>query len=354
MMTDDLRNELSRRQWLGTGLALTGGLLLRDRSFSAEGEKLRWVKSRNNPMISLGAPGSFDCQNIMSPCVVKDGKRYLMIFAGGALDKDKNGDWARYQLSLATSDDGEHWTKTGKTLFPLGERDDFHVTPALLRDPEGNLKKRDGIWHLIYCANRADDVDHATSHDGMTWEKDPKSPIFKKAYAPAILEVDGELRMYYTHKPPHPGKPRIPWEIHLATGKDIYSLKPHASNPVLSISQDWEAQVNIYPYVLREGKTWVMFYAAYWKDSPQKTTDTAIGMATSPDGVKWTKFAGNPVLTPTQGSKYDSRYCSSQCVFHDGDHYKMYYAARVDMEHKYYAIGLATLKGKLLDLVSPA
>ncbi len=72
-------------------------------------------------------------------------------------------------------------------------------------------------------------------------------------------------------------------------------------------------------------------------------------MATSRDGLRWTKHAKNPVLTPTPGSKFDSRYTSSQSVIRDGDHYKLYYASRIDMLHKYYAIGLATKRGSLLD-----
>jgi predicted GH43/DUF377 family glycosyl hydrolase len=306
-----------------------------------------WVKSPKNPMLSLGSAGEFDSQNIFAPAVVKDGGKYFLFYAGGPAGPNTGEELVRYQLGLALSDDGETWTKTGKPLLPLGERDNFHATPALLRDPAGNLLKLDGVWHMVFCGNRADDVEHATSRDGLTWEKDPRSPIYRSAYSPNLVQAGDELRMYYIAKPAKRDGKAVPWEVHLATGADLHSLKPHPANPVLTISQHWEKGALFYPYVLREGQTWVMFYAAYWQDPPSRKGSTAIGMATSPDGTTWTKHARNPILTPTAGSTYDSLYTSSQSVIRDGDIWRMYYAGRVDAIHKYFSIGMATKTGSL-------
>jgi predicted GH43/DUF377 family glycosyl hydrolase len=101
---------------------------------------------------------------------------------------------------------------------------------------------------------------------------------------------------------------------------------------------------------MKEDDTWIMFYASYWdKKDPNDTKGyTAIGMATSRDGLRWSKHERNPILTPIPGSPYESVYNSSQSVIRDGDHYKMYYATRIDMIHKYYAICMATKPGRLL------
>ena len=141
-----------------------------------------------------------------------------------------------------------------------------------------------------------------------------------------------------------------PWEVHLATGPDLLSLKAHPRNPILTISQPWEKGALFYPYMIREGTTWILFYASYWdrKNPANKKTYTAIGIATSPDGLSWTKQESNPILTPIDGSAYESVYNSSQSLIRDGDHYKLYYATRIDMVHKYYAICLATKKGTIL------
>jgi predicted GH43/DUF377 family glycosyl hydrolase len=296
-----------------------------------------WTKSSENPVLSLSEKGKFDSQNIFAPAIVKHNGTYFLYYAGGPSGPETGEEFINYQLGLATSTDGIHFKKTGQPLLSLGERDNFHATPTLLRDAQGNLLiDRDGTWHLFFNGNRADDVEHATSSDGVIWTKDARSPVYRNAYAPNILKVGDEYRLYHIHKPAKGN-----WEIHLATGPDIYSLRPHAKNPVLTVSQAWEAQHLVYPYVLREGNVWVMFYAAYWK-SPHGGQKTAIGTATSDDGVTWTKHQDNPVLTPIPGSTHESVYNSSQAVLKDDDTYRIFYASRIDTAHKYFAINLAT------------
>jgi predicted GH43/DUF377 family glycosyl hydrolase len=298
-----------------------------------------WVKSLDNPMLSLGEEGDFDYQNIMGPSVTKYNGQYYLYYAGGP-----NAQRTQYQLGLALSDDGVHWTKTGEPLLELGERDNFHVTPALLRNEQGNLQLgQDGLWHMCYTGNRADDLEHATSPDGLNWTKDALNPLYENVYAPNLVQVGDELRMYYTYKG------TSSWQIRMATGPDIYSLQFH-DDPVLTVSQSWESGNLFYPYVLREESTWVMYYASYTVYGQ----NTAIGMATSSDGVTWTKNSDNPVLEPTPGSPYDSTYTSSQSVIRDGDHYKMYYAARINQNHKYYSINLATKSATGEDPGSPS
>jgi sucrose-6-phosphate hydrolase SacC (GH32 family) len=287
--------------------------------------------------LSLSPQGKFDSQNIFAPAIVKHSGTYYLYYAGGPSGPQTREDFINYQLGLATSTDGVNFEKTGSPLLPLGSRDNFHATPTLLRDAEGNLLiDPDGMWHLFYNGNRADDVEHATSRDGKNWAKDVKSPIYQRAYAPNVLKVGDEYRMYHIHKPVSGD-----WEIHLATGSDLNSLRPHPKNPMLFVSQTWEARNLLYPYVLREGNTWVMFYAAYW-NSAVGGQKTAIGTATSSDGVSWKKFEHNPVLTPIPDSPHESVYNSSQAVLRDGDVYRIFYASRIDMKHKYFAINLAT------------
>src|SRR5262245_48790191 len=126
-----------------------------------------WIKSARNPMLTLGAGDDFDSQNIMSPAIVKEGGQYYLFYAGGPVGPRNGSDLIKYQLGLALSRDGETWKKTGKPLLPLGERDNFHVTPALLRTPGGELHKERGQWRMVYCGNREDDVEYATSPDGL-------------------------------------------------------------------------------------------------------------------------------------------------------------------------------------------
>lgn len=336
---------VARREFMTSALGVSSLGLTNPASLRAGSPVTGWVKSPRNPMLSLGSGNDFDSQNLFAPAIAREAGRYFLFYSGGPAGPRTGEELVRYQLGLALSADGVTWEKRRRPLLPLGERDNFHCTPALLRAPTGALQKRDGQWHLVYCGNRADDVEHATSPDGLSWQKDPRNPIFSRAYAPSLLLVNDELWMYYVHKPPRQQGRPVPWEIHLASGPDFTALKPHRANPVLALSQPWESAHLFYPYVLKEGNTWVMFYASYWTGRPQST---AIGMVTSADGLKWSKHETNPVLTPTPGSTFDSTYTSSQSVLRDGDHYKMYYGARINQIHKYYAIGLATYRGLLI------
>jgi hypothetical protein len=292
-----------------------------------------WQKSPENPILSL-SPGSFDSQNIFAPAIAKQNGTYYLFYSGGPSGPLTGQDYINYQLGLATSTDGVNFTKLGQPLLPLGVRDNFHATPTLLRNPQGDLHlDQSGTWHMFFNGNRADDVEHATSTDGIHWTKDPLGPIYQNAYAPNILKIGDEYRMYYVHKPASGN-----WQIHMATGPSIYSLQPSPANPILTQSQAWESSNLFYPYVLQDNVVWTMFYGGYL--SPGKT---AMGTATSTDGVHWTKTPSNPILTPTAGSAYDSLYTSSEAVIRDGDVYRMFYAGRVDTIHKYFSINTATM-----------
>lgn len=170
--------------WCATLAALTGVAIAADPAApSPSVASSGWVKSPKNPMLSLGKEGDFDSQNLFGPAVAKEGGKYFLFYCGGPAGPKTGEELVRYQIGLALSDDGETWTKTGNPLMPLGERDNFHAAPSLLRDPAGDVLKVDGLWHMVFCGNRADDVEHATSRDGLTWEKDSRSPIFRSAYS---------------------------------------------------------------------------------------------------------------------------------------------------------------------------
>ncbi|MBE7557592.1 hypothetical protein HS125_01030 [bacterium] len=351
-MRDIHPDTCTRRHVLATTALGVAGTLLAGRTRAQEPHP-GWVRNPEGPVLSLGPKGSFDGFNIFSPCAVKENGRYFLYYSGGPTGPDDGG-YVNHQLGIALSDDGAHFQKTGKPIFPLTSRMNFQCTPAVLRTPDTRLLKVNGLWHMIFCANRRNEVFHATSPDGLDWTLDERNPIFPNAYAPCLLKVGNEYRMYYTY-----GGVR-PWEIHLATGPDIYSLKPHPDNPMLILDQhDWEAtdevgtSALVYPYVWLEDETWIMYYASYWKSGWGHQT-TAMGMAKSATGLAWTKHPDNPVFKPTRGSNYDGAYVSSQCIIRDGDGYRMYYGARIDTIHRYYAIGMATWQGKMLRTPSPS
>jgi hypothetical protein len=65
-----------------------------------------------------------------------------------------------------------------------------------------------------------------------------------------------------------------------------------------------------------------MWYNSYDSDD---TSNICIGYATSPDGVTWTKYSGNPVLRPGQPDSWEGQLVISPFVIVENDTLKMWY-----------------------------
>ncbi len=110
------------------------------------------------------------------------------------------------------------------------------------------------------------------------------------------------------------------------SAKDL-EWKKYDLNPVLDTGKpgSWDAYYVIFPSVIKYNNIYHMWYVGSsrleWPDS------TFIGYATSPDGIKWTKYAGNPVLKPGgEGAWEEEESLFTHCVIHDGNLFHMWYA----------------------------
>jgi predicted GH43/DUF377 family glycosyl hydrolase len=90
----------------------------------------------------------------------------------------------------------------------------------------------------------------------------------------------------------------------------------HPGNPILTSSMPYDTNDNHQPHVLRAGGTYMMYYTC----SSGGGFRTAL--ATSTDGIAWTKHPSNPVLV---GSGYDGYAAMDASVILDGATFKMWY-----------------------------
>jgi predicted GH43/DUF377 family glycosyl hydrolase len=97
----------------------------------------------------------------------------------------------------------------------------------------------------------------------------------------------------------------------------------YSGNPVVvKSSQDIESKGPLYPQVLYEGGIYKMWYSFY------RNPDWAIGYATSPDGIVWTRSDATPIFTKNSDpNAYDGKSVARSVVIHIGSSYKMYYNA---------------------------
>ena len=104
---------------------------------------------------------------------------------------------------------------------------------------------------------------------------------------PAVL-VDEVLKMWYTGIDIY-GVERIGF----AKSADGTAWSRSAENPVLDVGPAgaWDAGRVESPTVIKDGDEFKMWYTG-----EDERGNSAIGYATSEDGIEWTKYAGNPVL----------------------------------------------------------
>lgn len=147
------------------------------------------------------------------------------------------------------------------------------------------------------CSSCAGQIGRAVSNDGTNWTFD-SSPLISGTAStwdssgvgsPDVIENPngtGYL-MYFSG-----GSGGFGY-IGMASSPDGVNWTEYSGNPVLSpTSSAWDSQHVAAPTVLYDNGSWTMYY-----HGTTSSINFQFGLATSTDGVNWTKFSGNPVIT---------------------------------------------------------
>ncbi len=237
-------------------------------------------------------------------------------------------------------------------------------TPVFPRGPEGSwhqdnmepgaIVHHDGLFHMFFNgivswpAKAA--IGYATSPDGAAWTLAAANPILDSAaetfegytffVSSAVPEADGTWTLYlYTLLEGRDG----------AGGSILRATSPHpagpwtlAPAPVLSPgpADAWDASRVTQPSVLRTEDGYVMFYTGF--DTDKLKSIRMIGMATSPDGVQWTKYDdpdtgglqfadSDPVFGLGARGEWDGYRVFQPHVVRTADGYLMLYKANIQI-----------------------
>ncbi len=140
------------------------------------------------------------------------------------------------------------------------------------------------------------------------WEDDINRPI--------VLKRGDGYHLWYT------GQAKGHSWIGYATSPDGVAWKRMSTKPVLAAEKPWEKMAVMCPHVLwdEQARSFRMWYSGGEQNEPN-----AIGYATSPDGLTWTKHAANPIFVPDKRNDWEKDRVTACQVIRQGDWHVMFY-----------------------------
>jgi predicted GH43/DUF377 family glycosyl hydrolase len=147
--------------------------------YATSTDGMHWVNHENNPLLYPNDATSFCTYGVGSPSVLFQDGIYHMWFS---CETDIYIKYHRAErpphteIYHATSKDGIEWEKESESVLQNGsegEWDDLYVTdPSVIF-----LNGKYHMWYAFQGSNHGYGIGHAVSLDGITWTKDPSNPI---------------------------------------------------------------------------------------------------------------------------------------------------------------------------------
>ena len=210
------------------------------------------------------------------------------------------------------------------TPTPGGWDSDHTIAPRVIFDGM--------IFRMWYVGSHAGTtgIGYANSTDGVIWKK-PLNPVMLPgptgAWDSGQVGLGSVLWNGTRFLMWYRGSSPVAFPngaIGLATSTDGISWTKYQGNPILKPS-DIDRKYIATPFTIRLSNTYNMWYTAKSADDPDSRQITRILYATSFDGIKWFKWP-TPVLGPsTNPDAWDSSSVFSPSVLYDGTNFGMWY-----------------------------
>ncbi len=279
---------------------------------------LTWTPDPQNPALEPAGWRTWDRDGVAAPTVIFDGAGYAMWYAGR-----RDPTW---RIGYAASADGIDWQPRAPVVLEQragnGFWDEWGVGRASLIEEGDGLR----MWYSGHYGRWL--ILEATSGDGLTWSRAPNNLVLTngpsgswdgvEVFSPEVLRDGDTLHMWYT------GSNWAAYRIGYAASTDngrTWQKSPR--NPVLDLGPagSWDSYSLQGASVLREGDGFRMWYTG------QNGSRWRIGLATSPDGIAWTRASGSPVLDLGPEGAWDAQNHYWLHVIRGGPGYQMWYTA---------------------------
>lgn len=115
--------------------------------------------------------------------------------------------------------------------------------------------------------------------------------------------------------------------------RELVEFTPYAGNPVFTATgaDTWDRAIRERGYILREANAYYLFYTGY---TGERDAAKHLGLATSPDGIHWTRDPANPVHT--------EGWVEDVCVIRHEANYILFAEGRDDIAHQLISTDLHT------------
>jgi len=136
---------------------------------------------------------------------------------------------------------------------------------------------------------------------------------------PTVLIHNDTIKMWYAVAETTPTDPVVRGRIHYAWSLDGYTWNKHPNNPVLDVGEpeQWDAEWLDTPGILWDGTEFKLYYYADSLYYAGHQDNTAIGLATSPDGINWTRQG--KVLEMGAPDEWDGHHIELPALYYDSE-----------------------------------
>jgi len=153
---------------------------------------------------------------------------------------------------------------------------------------------KDSIGYKLYYHGWSDpyepwDIGLATSMDGINWTKYPTPVLYASSGMEFQLAPSAVLMIDDIYYMYYSGMNNSCSDIRLATSIDGITWTKYSGNPILSKDENWEGTGIYSPSVLKIDNQFVMIF--------MDRMGTGFGRAVSSDGINWQKSDNNPFFT---------------------------------------------------------
>lgn len=256
----------------------------------------------------LGRPFSKD------PSVIRFGNRYLLYYSMPAFgDGRANDGWA---IGIAESRNLLDWNKVAEVTALPNESKGICAPFAKVIDGQVHL------FYQTYGNGPKDSILHATSEDGLHFDRDLTNPIFHargawnsgRAIDAEVARFHNRWFLYAATRDPDSKIQLLTGAVSSGKGFSRESWKPLEDGPLLKPELKWEKNCIEAPTVVEHNGELFMFYAGAYNNEPQQ-----IGCARSHDGIHWTRISDQPFLAAGAAGSWNSSESGHPGVFVDED-----------------------------------